>query len=238
MWYCSQEHQYRTTWMKQVNFNLLRFRSLTFTECVPKIELNLSYTILLLSYCTAFDFYAMILTGCECFLLYFNKKKLPWWINMWIDSFSYDNALITYGLFYLLAVFLALICEPWHLHPWCCRGICGAVHKCWQLRYYTGDTFISIGNLNQLVKMLLTIRVKLETHPNDTSVKVSFYCELSLFWFSSLLWVFLYGFDLGLLLSEKINNSNSNSKPRKNGKKEPPCGISTAKFTFPCLVYC
>ena len=37
------------------------------------------------------------------------------------------------------------------------------------------------GNLNQLVKMLLTIRVKLETHPNDTSVKVSFYCELSLF---------------------------------------------------------
>ena len=37
------------------------------------------------------------------------------------------------------------------------------------------------GNLNQLVKMLLTIRVKLETHPNDISVKVSFYCELSLF---------------------------------------------------------
>lgn len=142
LWYCSQEHQYRTTWMKQVNFNLLRFRSLTFTECVPKIELNLSYIILLLSYCTAFDFYAMIFTGCECFLLYFNKKKLPWWINVWIDSFSYDNALITYGLFYLLAVFLALIFEPWHLHPWCCRGICGAVHKCWQLRYYTGDTFI------------------------------------------------------------------------------------------------
>ena len=43
------------------------------------------------------------------------------------------------------------------------------------------------GNRNQLVKMLLNIRVKLETHPNDTSVKVSFYCELSLFWFSSLL---------------------------------------------------